>query len=67
MLLESDAETLRADRGLLRQLTETFFYRDLRRRAGCHPGSLRSFHFRDNDGVLVTAGSTVFVADSLGL
>ena len=82
-LLGTDAGTLRADRGLLGQLTETFVYQELRRQAGWHHGNLRFFHFRDKDGaevdiviegrgglvagVEVKAGSTVTAADFRGL
>ena len=82
-LLGADAETLRADRGLLGQLAETFVYQELRRQAGRHRGILRFFHFRDKDGaevdiviegrggrvagVEVKAGSTVADADFRGL
>ena len=82
-LLGADDRTLRADRSLLGQLTETFVYQELRRQAGWHHGSLRFYHYRDKDGaevdiviegraglvagVEVKAGSTVTAADFRGL
>ena len=82
-LLGADADSLRADRALLGQLTETFVYQELRRQAGAHRTDLRFFHFRDKDGtevdiviegrrgrvagVEVKAGSTVTDADFRGL
>ena len=82
-LLGADAGTLRADRGLLGQLTETFVYQELRRQASGYHQNLRFFHFRDKDGaevdivvegrggrvagVEVKAGSTVTNADFSGL
>ena len=82
-LLAADVETLRSDRGLLGQLTETFVYQELRRQAGWHHRPLRFFHYRDKDGaevdivieqgaglvagVEVKAGATVSAADFRGL
>ena len=82
-LLGADPDTLRADRGLLGQLTETFVYQELKRQSGWYHGPLRFFHYRDKDGaevdiviergagsvagIEVKAGSTVTSADFRGL
>ena len=82
-LLGVDADALRADRGLLGQLTETFVYQELRRQASAHHDNPRFFHYRDKDGtevdiviewrgglvagVEVKAGSTVTDTDFRGL
>ncbi|MXV98899.1 MAG: ATP-binding protein [Acidimicrobiaceae bacterium] len=82
-LLGADPEALRADRGLLGQLVETFVYQELRRQAGWHGSPTRFFHYRDKDGaevdiviergaglvagIEVKAGATVTSADFRGL
>ena len=82
-LLGAAPEALRADRGLLGQLTETFVYQELRRQAGWNENPTRFFHYRDKDGaevdiviergaglvagIEVKAGATVTNADFRGL
>ena len=82
-LLGADPDTLRADRGLLGQLTETFVYQELKRQSGWYHSPLRFFHYRDKDGaevdiviergagpvagIEVKAGATVTSADFRGL
>ena len=82
-LLGADPETLRADRGMLGQLAETFVYQELRRQADGHNSPTRFFHYRDKDGaevdiviergaglvagIEVKAGATVTGADFRGL
>lgn len=48
-LLETDANTLRADRPLLGQLLETFTLQELRRQAGFDATPTAFFHYRDRD------------------
>lgn len=52
-LLGLDAEALRADRGLLGQLLETFVFQELRRQASWHEEEIRFHHFREKDGAEV--------------
>ena len=82
-LIGADPETLRADRGLLGQLTETFVYQELRRQSGWYHNPVKFFHYRDKDGaevdivieraagaiagIEVKAGATVTRADFRGL
>lgn len=82
-LLGVDAEALRADRGLLGQLLETFVFQELRRQASWHEDEIRFHHFREKDGaevdivlergarevagVEVKASATVTAADFRGL
>lgn len=82
-LLGADTETIKADRRLLGQLTETFVFTELRRQASWHDTSLKFFHFRDKDsaevdvviergggrvaGVEVKAAGTVVNSDFRGL
>lgn len=82
-LLGIDAEALRADRGLLGQLLETFVFQELRRQASGSATPVGFHHFRDKDGaevdivierdgrqlagIEVKAGATVTAADFRGL
>lgn len=82
-LLGLDAEALRADRGMLGQLLETFVFQELRRQASWHEDEIRFHHFREKDGaevdvvlergarqvagVEVKASATVTAADFRGL
>jgi predicted AAA+ superfamily ATPase len=82
-LLAADAATLKADRGLLGQLLETFVFQELKRQASWHEEPLSLFHFRDRDGfevdiviergaqavagVEVKAAATVTATDFRGL
>jgi predicted AAA+ superfamily ATPase len=82
-LLGLDAEGLRADRGMLGQLLETFVFQELRRQASWHEDEIRFHHFRHKEGaevdivlergarevagVEVKASATVTAADFRGL
>ena len=82
-LLGLDADALRADRGVLGQLLETFVFQELRRQASWNEDDFRFNHFRDKDGaevdivlerggaqvagVEVKASATVTAADFRGL
>jgi len=82
-LLGLDADALRADRGMLGQLVETFVFQELRRQAGWRDDDIRFHHFRDKDGyevdlvlerggrelagIEVKAAATVIAADFRGL
>lgn len=82
-LLGLDADALRADRGTLGHLLETFVFQELRRQASWHEDEIRFHHFRDKDGaevdvvlergggqiagVEVKASATVTAADFRGL
>ena len=82
-LLGVDAVALKADRGLLGHLVETFVFQELRRQASWYREPLAFHHYRDRDGVEVDiviergaqalvgvevkAGATVTAADFRGL
>jgi predicted AAA+ superfamily ATPase len=82
-LLDLNAASLAADRGLLGQVLETFAFQELRRHASWRDESIRFFHFRDKDGaevdivlergargvagVEVKSGATMTAADFRGL
>jgi predicted AAA+ superfamily ATPase len=82
-LLGANAEALRADRGLLGQLLETFVFQGLKRQASWHDDPFSFYHLRDRDGyevdivvergaravagVEVKAGATVTATDFRGL
>lgn len=52
-LLGLDADALRADRGALGQMVETFVFQELRRQGSWHGGEIRFHHFREKDGAEV--------------